>query len=86
MKKSKKLIKPVTPKPPVVKKAKKLPVKNYDVKVQKGKFAEFHEAYRIIVDDLAVQDGFGNTPAEALNDFIQRNNSDILNKIFDVDK
>ena len=65
--------------------------------VQVGDLDNSHEIYRVVVKDqkgkivesigsVSIENGFGQNRAEAYKDFIRRNSSGLLNKIFDVKK
>lgn len=64
------------------------------LKVEEGEFAYGQIMFRVSVTDGVnklreigmefVWDGFGTTEKEAIDDFIRRNKSDILNVVFKV--
>jgi hypothetical protein len=69
---------------------------DYDIAVEDGTLGDDYSIYRVkvIADGIEVNQigegfvscGFGQTPGKAVEDFINRNNSNILNKIFDKEE
>jgi len=66
---------------------------DYQIRVDKGNVSDGQEFHRVVtvvnskrVSTLGtekINEGFGATPKEAIDDFVRRNSSDVLNKIFD---
>lgn len=58
---------------------------DYQIRIQKGVVADGLECYRVVVNTktLDYNKGFGATPKEATDDFIRRNESELIDKIFD---
>ena len=69
---------------------------DYDIAVDEGNLSDSHEIFRVkvILNGVEVNSigesfiscGFGQTRQKAVEDFISRNNSNILNKIFDKEE
>ena len=89
----------LTPKPFVFKEPKPQKPKppDYDISYDQGSLDDDHEIHRVFVIDGSgkmvlsidgdlISCGFGTGRNEAVKDFIQRNNSIILNKIYERKK
>ena len=68
---------------------------DYQIVIEKGELAPRIDSFRVFVSDgngkrlgefnaAKVHEGFGLDTSGAVNDFIRRNSSDVLNKIFDL--
>ena len=60
------------------------PTIDYTIKLEKGLFDPDHPFWRCSSDVPGCENGFGQTQPKAIEDFIRRNPSNILNKIFDL--
>ena len=69
-------------------------IPTYTLNFEDGKLSETHEIYRafivdnnnkecIAIDSELISCGFGHSRQKAIEDFINRNNSQILSKIFE---
>lgn len=57
------------------------------INIQVGKLSETHRIYRVSLDsELKSESGFGSKPGPAIDDFIRRNKSSLLDKIFEEEK
>ena len=70
------------------------PKDEFKLRIENGLIGDGYDACRATVVNsvgkkitefnvVPIQEGFGITPTDAINDFIRRNSSDVLNKIFD---
>ena len=58
----------------------------YSISIERGTFDEANEFFRVkaVIGGLKVIPGFGSSPKEAIDNFVQNNDTSVLTKIFNT--